>query len=341
MLAVKVRKEEAEEARKKLAEKGALDTNFRAVKKGDWVYFPVKEPVDGYEVVEEDLPPARKKPRSLEDALRGILSPEEMKKLVKSFDIIGHVAVIEIPPELKEKERDIAEAILKVHPNVKTVAVEEGPHQGPYRVQPVRVVAGEENLVTRYREHGVDMWLEVGKVYFSVRHSYERLRIARMVKPGEVVAALFAGVGPYPLVIAKIQPRVEKIYAVELNPEAYKWMVYNIKKNHMEDKIVPFLGDVREVVPREFPHQANRIIMPLPKTADSFLDVAMTALKREGGFIHYYAFAPSEDPYREAVEKIEEAAEEAGFRLVNWKGRRVADYAPRVWKVVIDAELRP
>ncbi len=339
VLALKVPKEEAEKARKMLVELGLLDRDHRAKKEGDFVYFPVKSPLEGYEVVEIDLPAVRRKPRDMVEALRGLLSPEEVEKVTKSFDIIGHVAVIEIPEGLRDKEKLIAEAIMRVHPNVRTVAVEEGPHEGPFRVQPVRVVTGEPNLVTTYREHGVRMMLEVGKVYFSVRHSFERKRIAEQVRPGEVVAALFAGVGPYPLVIAKKQPHVKKIYAVELNPEAWKWMVKNVELNRFQEKIIPVLGDVRDVVPRMFPKMADRVIMPLPKTADTFLDVAMEALKEEGGIVHFYTFGPAEDPFREGEEKIREVAEEHGYCVRFLEERRVANYAPYIWKVVIDAKL--
>ncbi len=341
VLALKVPREEAEKVRKRLVELGILDRDHRAKKEGDFVYFPVKSPLEGYEAVEIDLPAVRRKPRDMVEALSGLLSPEEVEKVTKSFDIIGHVAVIEIPEGLRDKEKLIAEAIMRVHPNVRTVAVEEGPHEGPFRVQPVRVVAGEPNLVTTYREHGVRMMLEVGKVYFSVRHSFERKRIAEQVRPGEVVAALFAGVGPYPLVIAKKQPRVKKIYAVELNPEAWKWMVKNVELNRFQEKIIPVLGDVRDVVPRMFPKMADRVIMPLPKTADTFLDVAMEALREEGGIIHLYTFGPAEDPFKEGEEKIREVVEEHGYCVRFLEERRVANYAPYIWKVVIDAYVFP
>ncbi len=341
VLAVKVPKKEAERAKKELEKKSLLNTEYKVVKRGNFVFFPVKEAIEGYEVVDVDLPPTRRKPRSLEEALKRVLSEEELRSLVKSFDIIGHVAVIEIPEELREKERIIAEAIMKVHPNVRTVAVEEGPTSGPYRVQPVRVIAGEKNLLTLYKEHSVEMWVEVGSVYFSVRHSFERKRIAEQVKPGEVVAALFAGVGPYPLVIAKKQPLVKKIYAVELNPKAYELMVKNVEHNRLERKIIPVWGDVRDVVPRMFSRMADRVIMPLPKSAEDFLDVAMEALKPEGGIIHFYTFGPAEDPYSRAEKKIKEIAGKWGYDVEFLLERKVADYAPRVWKVVIDAKVLP
>ncbi len=333
---VRVPKQKAEETRRKLAALGVLDREHRAIQEGDYVVFPVKRPVDGYAIVEREFPPARKKPRSIEEYLRPYLTEEEMRKLVKSFDIVGHVAIIEIPDELLPKKHIIGEAILAVHPNVRTVVREVGKHEGIFRIQPVEIIAGEPNLVTTYREHGAVMRLEVGKTYFSPRLSYERLRIARLVRPGEVIGALFAGVGPFPLVIAKKQPAVKKIYAVEINPDAYKYLVENIRLNRLEDKIIPFLGDVRDVVPREFPHQCDRVLMPLPKGAEHFLDVAFTALKPSGGYIHFYQFAPKEDLYSRAEKLVREKAKELGWDVKIVNRRKVRPHAPRIYQIVLD-----
>jgi len=337
VLAVKVPKQRAEEVRKRLAEMDLLDQDHQIVAEGDFVFIPVKGDPGEFPVVEKDL--LKKKPRDLKEALEGKIPRELIPLVPRSFDIVGSIAVMELPEELRPYEREIGEALLRVHPNLRTVAVEEGPHQGPFRVQPLRVIAGENSLVTEYREHGARMKLELGKVYFSVRHSFERKRIAEQVKPGEVVAALFAGVGPYPLVIAKKQPKVKKIYAVELNPEGYRWMKVNVELNKLQGKIIPVLGDVRDVVPRMFPKMAHRVIMPLPKSAEDFLDVAMEALRPEGGIIHLYGFGPAEDPFGRLEKRIREVAEEHGYRAEILERRKVADYAPYVWKVVVDAKL--
>lgn len=336
VLALKVRKEEAEKVRRWLADQGLLDNSRKAVKDGNYVYFPVVAEIPGFESVEKELPRVEKGSKVI-DLLRGKIPNELIPFIPRSYDIIGHVAIVEVPEELKEYEKEIGEAILQIHKNVRTVAVEEGPHEGVFRVQRVRVVAGKNNLLTLYKEHGVKMWVDVGKVYFSVRHSFERKRIAELIKDGEVVACLFAGVGPYPLVIAKKKPRTW-IYAVELNPRAYELMVENVKLNKFEERIVPIHGDVKDVVPRMFPEMADRVIMPLPKGAHEFLDEAFITLRPTGGVIHLYTFAPQEDPL-EKKKKIERTAEKWGFEIKRFSWRKVADYAPRIWKVVYDVEV--
>jgi tRNA (guanine37-N1)-methyltransferase len=43
------------------------------------------------------------------------LSKREMKFLKTSFDIIGDIAVIEIPDELMKKQKLIAETLMNIH----------------------------------------------------------------------------------------------------------------------------------------------------------------------------------------------------------------------------------
>ncbi|MEM0372776.1 MAG: hypothetical protein QXO69_03005, partial [archaeon] len=183
---------------------------------------------------------------NLRDALKEKFSEEEMKLLVSSFDIIGSIAVIEVPEELRSREAEIADAIMRVNKSVKTVCRRAGEHAGEFRVRPVEVIGGERTTETYYVESGARMHLDVNRVYFTPRLSFERSRIASLVRQGEVIGAWFAGVGPFPLVIFKKQPNVS-IYAVELNPAAYDYLVENVRINKAQAAITPVFGDVREV----------------------------------------------------------------------------------------------
>lgn len=339
MLGVRVPRREAEAVRRKLQSMGLLLSDYRPVRDGDYIIFPVSRCPEGFECVDTEFPERKRKPRSLEDALREFLPDEAIQKISKSFDIIGHVAVIRIPEELWDLREKIGEAILRVHPNVRTVAAEVGPHQGVFRVQPVEVIAGEPNLVTEHKEFDVRLRLEVGKMYFSPRLSYERYRIAQQVRPGEFIAALFAGVGPFPLVIHRFQPNI-RAYAVELNPDAYKYLVENIRLNKAESKIIPVLGDVREIVPSRFPHQADRVLMPSPILADDFLDVALEAAKPSGAVIHTYALGPNDDPFTEKEYELLRFFDERGWDAKVLNKRVVRSYSPRYDQVAFDVFVK-
>lgn len=338
---IKVPKENAQKIKEKLRELKILDTRFPVKKEGDFILFPVREEsklnnVGDFEVVVLETEKKHSKPRSLKEALAEVLTKEELDKLVKSFDIIGSIAIIEIPPELESRKKLIGQAILETHKNVKTVLRKKGGRQGVYRVLPLELVAGEDNYETIYIEHGVRMKLDVSKVYFSPRLSEERRRIASLVRDGETIAGLFAGVGPFPLVIAKRKRCT--IYAVELNPTAFNYLKRNVDLNVriLKGKIIPIHGDVREVVKQLPP--CDRVLMPLPKGGVDFLDCAFSVCKPKG-VIHFYQFAPDSDLYSDALKKIKEAAKRAGRHVKILNKKVVRPYAPRVSQIVIDFEV--
>ena len=268
----------------------------------------------------------------LKEFLKEQLTREELKKLVTSYDVIGSIAIIEIPPELEAKQEVIGEAIIKLNKNIKTVCKRAGQHEGIFRIRPVKVIAGEKTTETEYKESGVRMKLDVNKVYFSPRLSHERERIAKQVKEGEVIGAWFAGVGPFPLVIAKKQPKV-KIYAIELNENAFNSMKVNIELNKMQGVIKPIWGDVKEVV-SNLPN-FDRIIMPLPKGGEDFLSKAFEKAN-ENCIIHFYGFAKKDNPYSDFEKRIKEIAKSSGRKFEIIFKRIVRPFSPSVVQVVFD-----
>ena len=329
MLFVKAPSKVAEQIRKKLIAAEIFDPNHEVEKSKSHVFFPVAKRAPGFEFVERKARARPRKPRSLREALEGKLPPEELDKLVTSFDTIGDIAVIEVRHGLDEEL--IGNAILESQPSIKTVCKKGGAHEGEFRVMPVKVIAGRKSTSTTYVEHGVKMKIDVGKVYFSPRLSMERLRIAEQVKPGETIAGFFAGVGPFPLVIAKKKDCT--VYAVELNPEAYRLMEKNISMNKLRGKIVPTLGDVREVA--AYIPKCDRVLMPAPKTSESFLEPCISAAK-PGATVHYYEFAPDGDKYSGAIKKIRAAAASLDRKTKILHRRVVRPHAVRVSQVAID-----
>lgn len=275
------------------------------------------------------------KPRSLREALQGKLTKREASLLVTSFDIIGSVAIIEIPPALKKKAAVIGQALLRVHKNVRTVCSRAGKHAGRYRVRAVRVIAGKRCTETLYKESGALMKLDVATTYFTPRLSHERQRIAEQVKPNEKVGVFFAGVGPFALVIAKRQPR-SRVWAFELNPKSFAYLPGNVKLNKLTN-VVAVKGDVKKTVPK-CSVKFDRIVMPLPKGAQDFLDVAFKAAAK-GCVVHFYQFAPEENLFGEAVHKLQAAARRHKRRLRVANKHVVQPFAPRVHQVVLDAKI--
>ena len=66
------------------------------------------------------------------------------------------------------------------------------------------------------------------------------------VKRGECVVDMFAGVGPYSILIAKTQPQ-SIVYAIDLNPEAVRFLRGNVLLNKVADRVIPLHGDAEQI----------------------------------------------------------------------------------------------
>jgi len=66
-----------------------------------------------------------------------------------------------------------------------------------------------------------------------------------LFNPDDVIADVFAGVGPFALPAAK---KGCGVLANDLNPESYKWLSRNVEKNKVQHLVKPFEEDGRDFV---------------------------------------------------------------------------------------------
>ncbi|MDG6922493.1 MAG: class I SAM-dependent methyltransferase family protein [Nitrososphaerota archaeon] len=276
----------------------------------------------------------------LKDALRGSLSEQEIAALSSSFDVIGDIAIVKIPPELKSKEKLISEHILAKMKSVKTVLKQDTPVGGEFRTRAVSFIGGEEKFETIYKESGLVFKVNVQTAYFSPRLSTERLRIRALVSDGEKIFNMFAGIGTFSLIIAKTKSCV--VESVDKNTEAIRLAFDSLKLNKkLKGTVHPILADAKEFA---FQHVGafDRVLMPLPERVDEFLESAvLSARKDRRATIHYYCHVP-EDKFRD-IEWIGKHLEESNigrkYEITTWK--RVREVGPRLIQAVADIELEP
>lgn len=275
---------------------------------------------------------------NLRTALKGHLSDKELK-LLRAFDIVGDIAIVKLPDELLPKKQLIGRALMTVHRNVRTVLNQTSPVKGEFRTRELEVIAGEPKTETLYRESGCSFMIDLSKTYFSPRLATERLRIAKLVRPGEAVINMFAGVGTFSIVIAK-HSGAAVVYSIDKNPTAFDYMQINIRINKVGDRVIALLGDAKDIIERMFTGKADRVLMPLPELARNFFDVAMTALKPSGGVIHLFDFGEEPDIFGPSLKFASSAADEKGLELKLLGARKIRSYATRCYHVVLDLELR-
>ena len=289
---------------------------------------------------------------SLRDALKGVLDAEDLGKIAKSYDFVGDILLVKIHPDLlhrSEKMLEIGKALKKAFPRARTVAAVplfSKTHE-IFRTRDLKVLftenGSEKCTETLHKESGCVFKVDLRHVFFSPRLAYERMRVAKKVKAGEIVVNMFAGVGCFSILIAKVQPKVRKVYSIDINPVAVAYMRENIRLNKVEGKVVPILGDAHEVL-RDFEGVSSRVLMPLPESSHEFLADAVRALNlHEGGVIHYYTVASGEkevfkEPFERALRIIRGISPEISVEVE--EKRIVRSVAPRKWHVVFDLKLR-
>jgi len=300
----------------------------------------LKKVLPEFEISVYKFPTKVKRPIKIIDALEAKLAPHLLASLPQAVDFVGNIAVIEVPPELKPYKSVLGETILKVHKRVHTVLAKSSAVEGVFRVREFEVIAGTGKTETVHKEHGCTYHVDLRRAYFSPRLSHEHDRVASQVKEGEIVVDMFAGVGPFSILIAKRHDKV-RVYAIDVNPDAISFLKKNIEVNRVSDKVEPILGDAREAVEEELLGVADRVIMNLPEKAIEYVDAACKAIKPEGGIIHFYEFMSAPDPLETAKIRLIEAVKQANRSVKKvLLVRRVRETAPYEWQVVVDAEIQ-
>ncbi len=350
-LCIKVKKIHGEKALISANKLGIINRELNIHRNMNHIYVPLirqpeenelaklKTQVPDFELATNVFTKKRQQRKNLVQALENQLPSNLLASLPRALDVIGDIAVIEIPPELKTHERLIGEAILATQKNVRTVLAKVGAVSGTYRLRQLEIIAGEPKTATIHKEYGCQYHVDVAKAYFSPRLSYEHSRIAALVQKGETVVDLFAGVGPFSVLIAKKNPDV-KVYAVDINPEAAEFLKRNIRLNRVENRVIPIQGDANQAVEERLLGVADRVIMNLPEKAMEFIDAACRAVKHSGGIVHYYAFVRLPDSVENVQLRFSEAVEKAGRKVDAFlSAKPVRETAPYEWQVVLDAKI--
>lgn len=279
----------------------------------------------------------------LKKIARETLGEEYAAKIWKRVEFIGDIALIRTPLRLDPLFlKPLAYELLKRFPYVKSVWAALPGIESEYRLRKHVWLAGEHRSETIYREHGCLFKVDVNKVYISPSLNYEHMRIARLVGENEVVVNMFAGVGLFSIIIAKYaKPR--RVYSIDINPEAYSFMVENIKLNKVQDIVIPILGDAREVVTQVLENTADRVLMPYPDIALKYIPYALSALKNNTGWIHVYLHIwTTRGEHWRAVARNTIEGKMRDLSILNYDIsfiRKIRNIGPRTHQVVVDLKI--
>ena len=259
---------------------------------------------------------------SLHDLLKDKLSQEKLSLIPKGFEVIGDIAIINIPSAVDDEKYLIAEALAYHRKHVKIVLRKLHKIEGEARAGEFEILLGDRTT-TIHRENNCVFCVDVAKTYFSGKMAHERNRIAQQVKDGEDVLVMFAGVGPFLIPIKK--SRNVDITGLDSNPAACAFLRKNCALNGIDANII--IGNANSI-PKLFKKPFDRIVMPAPYGKDYFLNLAGSSLKPRG-IVHFYTFKKDFE-----IAHFKRLLEERGWHIEFY--RNCGNVAPRVSRYVFD-----
>ncbi len=318
-LCIRVPRKEGEKTRRKLIEMGAIDQGLKIKADNEHILIPVIMQIETYDIEKGDF-----------EALRRKESIVEIPGCAAAFEQIGDIAIID---RHEPQATKVAEVLIRQN-KIKTVLQAETSVSGEYRTRKFEILTGEKKTETIYKENGCRYLLDLARVYFTPRLGTERMRVANQVHDGDKVVDMFAGVGPFGILIAKKYPATHVI-AIDKNPDAIYYLKENAKLNKVKNVEIRE-GDARDTA--KGISGADHVIMNLPHSGLEFMDLALGMIKK-GGIIHFYAIAQEDDLFDGILRKIEEGAGGSGFQINPVNKRIVRPYAPYQYNICIEFQV--
>ncbi|MHA1219848.1 MAG: class I SAM-dependent methyltransferase [Candidatus Heimdallarchaeaceae archaeon] len=231
----------------------------------------------------EDSLDLMKLKKQLQTLLEDKLVGELLNKLPSGYSIIGDIAIFRhIDQKLNYYKQDIGNIVIDIDPQI-NVVVEQFSTDTNYRKPQIIHLAGEKRTTTKHKEYSTIFNIDVAKITFSPGNKGERGYLINTVKNNEIIVDMFACAGNLSLPIVKNNSTV-KCYGIEMNVEAYSFLVRNIEENKIKDRYFPILGDNRDKTPKDI---ASRVLMGYFECDIKQLSSAVNAINGEG-WIHYH-----------------------------------------------------
>ena len=252
------------------------------------------------------------------------LTEKQLDELPRSYQIIGKILLLKLKPRLYRKRNIIGKVVLEILPSVHSVFLQKAIIDIE-RKPKIELLAGCKETQTLHKEHGCRFLLDVGKIMWSKGNKAEKMRLVKLVRPGETVVDMFAGVGYWSILIAK-HTKARKIYSIDINPGALKYLEKNRWLNGVEDKVEVLKGDCRKFA-RPLKNTADRVIIGYFGSRD-FLPAALKIAKKSA-VIHYHDTVKAEE-----LGKLRQYMRNKGLKVQ--KTTVVKTYAPNIVHVVLD-----
>ncbi|GBE77437.1 tRNA (guanine(37)-N1)-methyltransferase [Sparassis crispa] len=199
------------------------------------------------------------------DEILNAVLPEDLSEGAppSSFAVSGHIAHMNLRPEYYPYKYLIGQVILDKNPGIKTVVNKIDNISNQFRIFNMELLAGEPDYKVVHHEANCRFTFDFTQVYWNSRLNHEHERIVQLFSPQDVIADVFAGVGPFSIPAAK---KGCGVLANDLNPKSYKYLRQNIDDNKVTQLVRPSCEDGRGFIGDVF---NNIYDLPLPPVLPS------------------------------------------------------------------------
>ncbi|KNE67265.1 hypothetical protein AMAG_12332 [Allomyces macrogynus ATCC 38327] len=229
---------------------------------------------------------------SADEILKAVL-PEDAE-VITAFEAVGDVAHMNLRSHLLPYKNLIGQVIVDKNLRINTVVNKTSSIHTQFRTFPLEILARRADVETNHTathlpttvsENGITFHLDFATVYWNSRLHTEHGRLVKRYFSGDrpaLVADAMCGIGPFALPAAKSQ--LACVFANDLNPDSYKWLVHNIGTNAIpSDAPAPAATEPKDGEEKFFamPPPAAGLVRPFNLCAREFVRASVAKLNDE------------------------------------------------------------
>ncbi|CRK46209.1 hypothetical protein BN1723_006940 [Verticillium longisporum] len=211
------------------------------------------------------------------DVISSILPEDLHGEIPVGFNTAGHIAHLNLRDRYLPYKSIIAQVILDKNPKLRTVInkTDNVGTESEFRTFTYEVLAGPNDMDVEVKENDCTFQFDYSKVYWNSKLETEHSRLIRLFQPGEVVADVMAGIGPFAI------PSGRKgvfVFANDMNPESYKCLDAAIARNKVGKYVRAFNQDGRAFI-----HASARLVREAAARGDEVVLHPKTSRNRSPG----------------------------------------------------------